>query len=338
MRNDMGGAPGRLLATVVLALAATGPVFADPAPSDSVTVTGKRAFKPCAEKDEACILAVAKEVWARYPQQIQKFCNGSIIEKQREFMTKEEVLPSAWGPDMAGDYEIAPALKAVCDYKPDKLFDRSVPTWAPWAGVPSAADVAAVYPKGALGLSAGGDAKLNCRIDEKGRLGHCTVSEETPDRKGFGSAALKLAGKFMARTDPAAPTPVRDGWVDIAVHFDNPGAAATTPPQIVHPDWVALPEPARTQSLFPAAASQAGVQTGVGRVDCRVGEDGGLGDCALVSEEPAGLGFGASALAAAPDLHANLWSRDGLRTPGAHVVVPLRFNAAAPAVGQKSGG
>jgi hypothetical protein len=62
-------------------------------------------------------------------------------------------------------------------------------------------------------------------------------------------------------------------------------------------------------------------------VDCRVGEDGTLVGCKVAGEEPAGLGFGDAALAAAPGMRANLWSRDGLRTPGAHVVVPLRFNA-----------
>ena len=331
----MQGSFSRLLPTVTLAtLIAAAPASAAP-PGDSVTVVGKRPIKPCAAKDDACIGAIAKEVWTRYPVQIQKFCNGSIVEKQHELMLKEEYLPSNWGPDMASDYDIPPALKAVCDYKPEQAFDRSVPTWAPWASVPSAADIAAVYPKGALALTTGGDAKINCSIDAKGRLGHCTVSQEVPDRKGFGAAALRLSGRFTAQIGPGQPVPTKDGWVDIAIHFDNP-STQTPPPQIVHPDWVGLPDADKTASLFPAPARQAGVGTGVGRVDCRIGEDGGLGGCTLVGEEPVGLGFGASALAAAPDMHANLWSRDGLRTPGGHVIVPLRFNA--PADAPKSGG
>jgi len=299
------------------------------APSDNVTVVGKRPTTPCNRRDSECILAVAKEVWTRYPEQIQRFCTAQIVDKQHQLMLVDQLGLANWGPANAqGDYELPPALKQVCDYKPETpiAFDRSVKTWAAWTSVPSAADLAAAYPKAGRALPEGGDAKLNCSLDARGRLEHCMVSQEFPDHKGFGDAAMRLRGKFLADVGPGAPRGAPDSWVDIAIHFSNP-AAAGAPAQVMHPDWTLLPGPDRTASLYPAAARQAGVRTGVGRVDCQVGEDGVLGACKVVGEEPAGLGFGAAALAAAPSMHANLWSRDGLRTPGAHVVVPLRFNA-----------
>ena len=300
-----------------------------PPSSDNVTVVGKRPVKPCNEHDAGCILAVAKEVWTRYPRQIERFCTAQIVDKEHQLMLVDQLGLANWGPANAqGDYELPPALKKVCDYKlePGQAFDRSVPTWAPWAAVPSAADLAAAYPRAGRSLPGGGDAKINCSIDAKGKLGKCMISQEFPDHKGFGEAALHLAGKFMVQVDPARARPTADNWVDVAVHFTNPSTPAAAP-QVMHPDWVVLPDVDRTARLFPPAASQAGVRTGVARVDCQVGEDGALNACKLVSEEPAGMGFGEAALAAAPAMHANLWSRDGLRTPGAHVVAPLRFNA-----------
>lgn len=328
----MGALMGRLGAglAVMAAIAAT-PVLAQspPAPTDSVTVVAKRPLKPCSDRDAGCILAVAKEVWTRYPRQIERFCTARIVDKEHQLMLVDQLGLANWGPANAqGDYELPPALKQVCDYKPEpgQTFDPSVPTWAPWAEVPSAADLAAAYPRAGRALPDGGDAKINCSFDPKGRLGRCTISQEFPERKGFGEAALHLAGKFRVRVDPVHPPSEADGWVDIAVHFPNPSTPAPAP-QVMHPDWILLPDADATAGLYPAAARQAGVRTGVGRVDCRVGEDGALSACTVVGEEPAGLGFGAAALAAAPAMHANLWSRDGLRTPGAHVVVPLRFNA-----------
>ncbi len=304
---------------------------APPAPTDNVTVVGKRSTKPCGENDSGCILAIAKEAWAHYPDQVRTFCDRSIIRKEAEKMLMEDIIggglmPSAGASAQEAVHEIPPALKKVCDYKPAaQAYDRSVQTWAPWASVPSAADIAAAYPRVAAGL-AEGDAKIYCNIDPKGRLYFCTLSQEYPDRKDFGPAALRLSRKFVVKVDPAHPRPASANWIDISIHFTNPAAPAAVP-QVMHPDWTLLPDADKTASLYPAAASQAGVRTGVGRVDCRVGDDGGLGDCKVVGEEPAGLGFGAAALAAAPAMHANLWSRDGLRTPGAHVVAPLRFNA-----------
>ena len=321
---------------VAAAIGASSAGAQTPPPSgDNVTVVGKRPDKPCNEHDAGCILAVAKEVWTRYPAQVERFCNHQIGQAQAQTLLLHDI--ASGGMDSRSgqnsNIDIPSALKTVCDYKPGsgQAFDRSVQTWAPWAAVPSAAEITAAYPKAALGLADGGDAKLYCDIDAKGRLYFCTVSQESPDRKDFGPAALKLSHRFVVRVDPAHPRPASANWVDISIHFANPspsGAAIPAQPiQIVHPDWLVLPDSGKTASLFPAAAHQAGVQTGVGRVDCRVGDDGGLGDCKVVDEEPAGLGFGAAALAVAPDMHANLWSRDGLRTPGAHVVAPLRFNA-----------
>ena len=88
-----------------------------------------------------------------------------------------------------------------------------------------------------------------------------------------------------------------------------------------------MPDPDKLAALYPAEAIRAGVSSGVGTVDCQIGEDGSLGNCTLRSEDPLALGFGPAALIAAPQLRANLWTRDGQRAIGARIVVPLRFDA-----------
>lgn len=328
----------RLCGVLGLALlfAASAAPAEPPPPDDSVTVIAKRPIKPCSEKDDACIRAVAKEVWARYPKQIDLFCSRSQMGALMKFMSIQAIKGDDAAVQGQGSDEIPSALKTVCDYKPTGPFERSVPTWAPWTSVPTTADIAAAYPKKALDVATGGDAKLNCSISPKGRLEYCMVSQEAPDHKGFGDAALGLKTRFVASMGPDGRPPTKDGWIDVAIHFDNPTATAATSAQIMHPDWIVLPDAGKTASHYPAAALKAGVTTGVGRVDCGIGEDGGLNSCKVVAEDPPGLGFGDAALAVAPDMHANLWSRDGLRTPGAHVVVPLRFNASPSA--QKTGG
>ena len=321
--------------TFALIAAETTAALAAPPPAE-VTVVGKRQEKPCSEHDNGCIVTVAQELWAHYPEQIQKFCADSILQKEAEQLLVEDIPAGALSATVTGanTLQIPAALKKVCDYKPPgaPIYDRTVSSWTPWSNVPSATDLAAVYPRSASTI-ADGDARINCKVETKGRLSHCTVSQERPDGKGFGAAALKLSGKFIAVADAGHPRPTEQ-WIDIAVHFTNPstpaGSSPSEPIQIGQPDWTALPDASKTAQLYPAAARDAGVVTGAGKVDCRIGDDGDLNSCTLLSEEPVGLGFGDAALSAAPDMYANLWSRDGLRTPGAHVVVPLRFNAPQP--------
>ncbi len=308
--------------------------IAEPA---SVVVTAKRPIKACAEKDKGCIAEVVKEVWARFPQQLGTICDGWQIQATQRAQNLEAFLADSSSPLQAADgatvSDKLPAPEsAICSYKPEaSVHHTTAQTWLPWSIVPSEAEIAAAWPAKATAES--GDARIYCGLNAQGRLIKCSLSDENPDKQGFGKAALALAGKFQARVDPSAREDLPKLKVDISVHF-----ARAAPRHGVTLDWVALPSPDKTATLYPAGAAKAGVATGVGQVDCRVGEDGALGDCKLVGEEPAGLGFGAAALVIAPEMHANLWTRDGQRAPGARVVVPLRFNAPASATSSPSGG
>jgi TonB family protein len=70
------------------------------------------------------------------------------------------------------------------------------------------------------------------------------------------------------------------------------------------PLWETQPGVSRLRGLQPKLAGLLGL-TGVVRMTCRVGDKGGLVDCAADEEAPAGLGYGAAALKAAGDYRLN---------------------------------
>lgn len=67
---------------------------------------------------------------------------------------------------------------------------------------------------------------------------------------------------------------------------------------------------------------------GVVRLECAVLEDGRLADCKVLSERPAGQGFGEAALRAAGQARLE---PDALRPPGAKIQYSIRFRLDDPA-------
>jgi TonB family protein len=65
-----------------------------------------------------------------------------------------------------------------------------------WRTVPSAEDIARVYPRAAAARRTGGHVLLACLIAKDGRLPGCDVLDEQPAGLGFGEAALKLRPEF----------------------------------------------------------------------------------------------------------------------------------------------
>jgi hypothetical protein len=58
---------------------------------------------------------------------------------------------------------------------------------------------------------------------------------------------------------------------------------------------------------------------------CTVGADGALDGCAVNSEDPAGQGYGAGALALATKFRLQPWGADGEPMVGAHINLPIRY-------------
>jgi hypothetical protein len=108
----------RLLLAALAAMLAAPAATADSTTVEGVTVKGRHAAPPkCAANDKDCILIVAKALWDQYPEQTQRYC---LQEENRAWTTRFnlQAMPTndPAGNDNGRSSQVAPALKAVCDY------------------------------------------------------------------------------------------------------------------------------------------------------------------------------------------------------------------------------
>ena len=193
-----------------------------------------------------------------------------------------------------------------------------------WESAPSAAEIAAAYPKGALAKGVAGQAVLRCWLGSTGGLDDCRVASETPRGEGFGAAAKSLASKFRILMD-SVPRDVQGPLVvDVPVAFETPGKTRT----LAQPEWLRTLAPDRVQEVFPPKAADAGLATGRAVLDCLADARGNMTGCQVVSEDPAGMDFGPAAIRVAQAMGVNPWTEDGHAADGAHVRFALRLNKA----------
>ncbi|MBI1250716.1 MAG: hypothetical protein GC189_04510 [Alphaproteobacteria bacterium] len=95
--------------------------------------------------------------------------------------------------------------------------------------------------------------------------------------------------------------------------------------------WEQTPAPADFARFYPQAALERGIS---GRVvlDCRV-VTGAKVACGILEEDPAGFGFGASALRISPRFQVGLEAADGGPVLGRRLRIPISFRVEdAPAL------
>ena len=192
------------------------------------------------------------------------------------------------------------------------MFAKDQP---PWAEAPSVADVAAAYPARAKASNASGRADLTCSIGRDNRPRDCAVLRETGNF-GFGAAAKKLAEKLKVD---------RDGMYgqEVFIPFTFDAAVLSGSATVTQPKWANLPAAEDFQATFPKT------ENGVNHVrvvlGCTVARDGELNACAVNTEDPAGQGYGAGALALAAKFRVEPWGPDGQPMVGAHINLPIRY-------------
>jgi TonB family protein len=217
-----------------------------------------------------------------------------------------------------------------------------------WTGLPTAQDIARVYPEMAQRLALNGRAVLSCAVAPNATLEDCRVIEETPPGQGFGDAAMKLATRFRLKTwdrstggrvrgarTPSLGEPAARIVLPIAFRMNtpaeqpaaasgaalppaSPGASPTTP----HPNWVRKPTGQDIADVYPARAQRDGV-SGRAVMTCTLDQRGRLHDCGIVDETPPGYGFGSAELKLAGKFRAPI--TPGMETGGAKVSIPVTF-------------
>jgi protein TonB len=105
---------------------------------------------------------------------------------------------------------------------------------------------------------------------------------------------------------------------------------AVPPPPRGAPRWLERPHASDLERHYPPAAAQAAVG---GRVvlGCTADAYGGMTDCVVASETPAGLGFGQAALQLAPEFRLAPRMSDGSPVAGIKVRLPIVFQPPGPA-------
>lgn len=205
------------------------------------------------------------------------------------------------------------------------LTGRLVRPAISWAEAPTPADVLAAYPPQALAAKVTGFVSLQCGFDRDGRLEDCQTLGAEPKGQGFERAAKTLSKRFRLDPKELPGVRMRDAGVNLPVTFD---AGALRRASLGKPVWTRTPDLDELRTAF-ANVKTAG-SGGRAVLSCAVQQGGQLAPCAIASEQPAGEGLGATALALQGSFRLATWSNEGLPVVGETVQVPIRFDFTAP--------
>jgi periplasmic protein TonB len=92
------------------------------------------------------------------------------------------------------------------------------------------------------------------------------------------------------------------------------------------PDWLRAPSAEDVRRYHPDLAARQGIG-GRAVLDCVLGPRGEMASCVVVSESPAGMGFGQSALKISKFYKVRLQLGPNPMGQGSHLRIPIRFPA-----------
>jgi TonB family protein len=179
-----------------------------------------------------------------------------------------------------------------------------------WVRKPTAKDLLAVWPQEALKNSLSGRGVIGCKVDIRGTLFACRVTDESPPDSGFGAAALALTPQFQMKPAVVGGKPVESA-IHIRVRFQasdhlkgvrptgEPDPSFGSQVMLSNIPWLEAPTYAEVAAAYPAKARAERV-AGRATLSCDFSEDGGLKGCTTVMERPGGQGFAKAAKALAP--------------------------------------
>jgi len=243
-------------------------------------------------------------------------------------------------PALKGGVPVESTVRIPLNFPKFSPTDQPVPartlvyTQLPWRKAPTHAEVLAAYPAKARAEKVGGAAVLDCKIQPDGRIANCRTLKETPKGYGFLAAAKTLAPLFVTPIMANNGESIAGSRAHLTVTFAA-AALETASPVIGKPKWTAVPAINDLAAVIPAQARTAKVYKARVMMACNVAAEGTVDGCAVKSEDPTGLGYGAAAMMLSRYFRLAVWTDEGLPTVGGTVTIPLRFDlesavAAAP--------
>jgi protein TonB len=108
--------------------------------------------------------------------------------------------------------------------------------------------------------------------------------------------------------------------------LDDPNQLTIAPPAMTAPNWLTPPNGDDLAHLYPLAAARAHVE-GSASIRCLVTIEGYLNSCEVLTETPAGAGFGLATVQASALWRMSPATRDGVPVQGV-VTVPIKWKLA----------
>jgi TonB family protein len=158
-----------------------------------------------------------------------------------------------------------------------------------WAQEPTDADFKRMLPAETVKADVPGRAIMRCTAQADGALAGCALIADSNSGAGYGKALLALAGQFRLKPQELATLPADRA---VIVPYDNFTFDKA-------PDWLRKPTARDLLVVWPKAAWSRGIG-GKATISCLVSLQGALYDCVTTAESPAGMNFGAAAIALTP--------------------------------------
>lgn len=204
-----------------------------------------------------------------------------------------------------------------------------------WRVKPTQAQLLGVWPREALRRGQDGKALIACKVSVQGALHDCAVVSEDPPNTGFGGAALALTPQFLMTPFTCDGKPFESD-VRIPIHFTGltglppTGSILPLPASslghsvIARVPWMDAPTYAQVLAAYPDKARRTHVGGHVA-LNCRFDGGGRLAGCEVLSENPAGAGFGKGAKTLAKAFLAPRTDANGLSLKDDTTVVAFTF-------------
>lgn len=192
----------------------------------------------------------------------------------------------------------------------------------PWVSAPTLRDVVEAYPTNARTRRTAGAVTFDCTFRSDGSLKDCGSIRETSAE--FARAGRRLIPLFRAPVVLPSGRPISGSHTHVLITFSermlDKDSGVSGQPKLAQ-----IPSEAQLRAAYPRKAAEAGILTGRGVIRCVILAGGGLTNCRVSSEEPAGQGFGEATLSLREHFAVSTWTDEGLPTIGGSVLVPVRF-------------